>query len=183
MNLTDPSDKNQTAPLTDELLAQIEAWSAAGDYEKILAGLPELTTVTQTYPATLALSRAYLKRGKYAAAEACLRQVSERGRDDALWQYHLAEAQLLQDNTETALKHALLAREKDPQNPWSYFLLGKLFYFNGNKSAAKEYVQTGWTLARQANYDDSAFAGLLQEIENDSDPKMLLKYNANPYLA
>lgn len=180
MKLTDPSNNNQTAP--DELPAQIEAWSATGDYEMILADLPKLTTTAQTYLATLALSRAYIKRGKYAEAEACLRQVSERGRDDALWQYHLAEAQLLQGNTETALKHALVAREKDPQNPWSYFLLGKLFYFNGNKTAAKEYVQTGRTLAHQANCDDRDFVLLLQKIENNSDPKELLKHSANPYL-
>lgn len=182
MNLTDPSNKSQTVPLPDELSAQIEAWAATGDYEKILACLPNLPTVAQTYLATLALSRAYIKHGQYAAAEACLRQVSERGRDDALWQYHLAEAQLLQGNTETALKHALLAREKDPQNPWSYFLLGKLFYFNGNKTAAQEYLQTGGTLARQTGCDDHDFAWLLQEIENGSNPKVLLKYSANPYL-
>lgn len=182
MNATDQSNKNQTAPETAELLAQIEIWSANGDYELILASLPKLTSVVQTYLATLALSRAYIKRGKYAEAEACLRQVSEHGRNDALWQYHLAEAQLLQGNTETALKHALLAREKDPQNPWSYFLLGKLFYFNGNQAAAKEYIQTGRALARQTDCDESDFAWLLQEIENGSDPEMLLKNSANPYL-
>ena len=178
MSLTNLFNKNLTdvpEPSADELLTQIEDWAAEGDYETILDCLPKMTTPEQSYLAMLALSFAYTKREKYAAAETALREVAERGRDDALWQYRLAEAQLYQDNTENALKHALLAREKDPQYPWSYLLLGKLFYFNGNKTAAREYIRTGWTLAREAGCDDSDFAWLLQEIENGNDPKVLLK--------
>lgn len=178
MSLTNMFNKNPAdapEPTAEELLDQIEDWAAEGDYETILECLPKMETTEQAYLATLALGFAYTKSEKYAEAEDCLRQVTERGRDDSLWQYRLAEAQLFQDNIESALRHALLAREKDPQYPWSYLLLGKLFYFNGNKTAAKEYIRTGWTLAKEAGCDDSDFAWLLQEIENGNDPKVLLK--------
>lgn len=162
-------------PTPPELLQQFETWAGKGDYAAILADLPKMTTPTQHYLAMLSLSWAYHNSRQYAEAEKSLREVAEQGREDALWHFLLAEVQIMQDNTEGAVRHALLARGKDPQFPWSYLLLGKLFYFNGNITAAREYLITGGALAREAGCDDSDFAWLLQEIENGNDPAVLLK--------
>lgn len=180
MSLSNLFNKDQSpAEVTDltpeELLVQIEDWAAEGGTEILLAVLPKMEEPGQYYLTVLALGQAYIKREEYVEAETWLGKVAEQGREDFLWHYRLAEARLFQDNTESALKHALLARGKEPQYPWNYMLLGKLFYFNGNKTAAKEYIQTGWALAREANCDESDFAWLLQEIENGNDPAVLLK--------
>lgn len=162
-------------PAVEALLCQFRDWGDEGDFEAILEYLPKMETPEQHYLAVLALAHAYNNSEKYAEAEACLRQVADRGREGALWHYRLADALLFQDKTESALKHALLAREKDPQFPWSYLLLSKLFYFNGNKSAAREYANTGTALAREAGNDDREFSLLLREMANGADPAVLLK--------
>lgn len=174
--------KKQTAtgahahePTVEALLCQFNDWGDEGDYAAILEYLPKMETPEQHYLAVLALAQAFNNSAKYAEAEECLRQVADRGREDALWHYRLADALLFLDNTESALKHALLAREKDPQFPWSYLLLCKLFYFNGNKSAAREYANTGASLASEAGYDHREFSLLLREMETGADPAVLLK--------
>lgn len=100
--------------ISDELLAQLEAWHEEDEFERIVDAIAEIPKEERDYELVGQLGRAMNNLGRYEEAVGQLLTVAEEGTDDPLWHYRIGLAYYYLDRYEDALREFEAADKLDP---------------------------------------------------------------------
>lgn len=150
-------------------------------YSGIDKGLYTEEEMKNDLEAVLWLSYAYINYDTYPAylkAERLLKRVEQQGEKKGVWCYRYASSLLFLKKYDLALKYCKQAVENDPEYPWGWLLLAKMYYKFNEKEKAFEAIEAGLKLVP----DDYEFTTLKKEIEaGESFAKIINHYIDEEY--
>lgn len=150
-------------------------------YSGIDKGLYTEEEMKNDLEAVLWLAYAYINYDTYSAylkAERLLKKVEKQGEKNSVWCYRYATSLLFLKKYESALKYCKQAAENDPEYPWGWLLLAKMYYKFNEKEKAFEAIEAGLKLVP----NDYEFTTLKKEIEaGESFAKIINHYIDEEY--
>lgn len=100
----------------EELIAQLNAWHEADDYEAIINEILEIPTPFIDDELSSHLGRALNNQGRYEEALKWFMKMSEESRNNPLWHFRVGYAYYYLDRDEEAIKEFEIAHEMDPED-------------------------------------------------------------------
>lgn len=157
--------------LTQEMIKRLEQTEYLGEIiEIIISGIDEgLYTkeeMEHDLEAVLWLAYVYINYDEYkyyVLAEKLMRKVKDEGEKNAIWCYRYANTQLFQKKFDKALKYSKMATEADPEYPWGWLILARMYYKFDKREEAFAAIEKGLELVP----GDYEFTTLKNEIENN----------------
>ena len=112
----------------------------------------------------------------YALSEKILKRVEKEGINSGLWCYRYSCAIIYMKKFEEALKYSIHGTEIEPDYPWGWLQLARLYYKFKMIDKAYEAIEKGLELVP----NDYEFLTLKDDIENDRGFNVAISHYINP---
>lgn len=123
--------------MTDELLAQLEAWHEEDEFQEIVDAITEIPEADRDYVLTSHLGRAYNNLGQYEEGLVQYLTIEEEGEGDPLWHYRVGVSYYYLERYDEALKAFTIADQLEPDDEDTLEFLGWIKRKLAKKAAKK----------------------------------------------
>lgn len=102
--------------MREELIAQLNAWHEADEYEEIVSRIKEVPTPLIDEELAVHLGRALNNLGRYREALKWFNKAADQGKKDPLWHFRVGYAHYYLDEYDQAIKAFKKANKLDPED-------------------------------------------------------------------
>lgn len=175
----DLKEEEGSGIMTDELRNQVLQFSEEGQFHKALRLLTDLPGAEGDLEACLSIAYCLINIDEYDGyldAVKWLAGVEEEGADSGIWNYRYSVALSYLGRFQEALQYAYQGTQAEPDYPWAYLQLAKMYYQAGKREEALQSIEAGLKLVPE----DYEFCTLRTEIQKGMDMAHIMGHYVEP---